>query len=326
MVEVWLPYENTELPIMLPDPIDLRIQSRKLLPERREAESLKKLYTLISELDEVRVFDSLFYTGVEKNFISNLLSRLEYPYEFVSENPNVVIDIPRYDPIFGFKCSVSTYLMTLNKNKVFDIVSESSINETFYTKSFDKLPEELLYIDLILTGGTNIYDIYYSRGGSHWSELVERYKEHWSLKNEFADLIISGVGGSPWDNDLSFILSSLIKIMMYASSSSIGIVIGDGVVSEEDLEKVVSNEILNHPRDVKDIYLMNLKRLSGKYSDKKIYYFGGLPTAFLKEIGVKSLKNVERYIRTIPTKMKRAITVVEDTVHLYPFYLEGKGS
>ena len=324
MVEIWLPYENTELPIMLPDPIDLRIQPRKLLPERREVDSLKKLYTLVNELDEVKLFNSPFYTEVERHFISNLLDRLEVTYSFVYEDPNIVIDIPRYDPILGFKCSISTYLMTLNKDEVFDIIAEEFLDESFSTKYFSKLSEDILYIDLMLSGGTSIYEVYSSRGGIHWNDLVKNYKGYWSLKNDFADVVISSVGGGPWDNDLSYIVFSLIKMISYIPDSSVGIVIGDGVISDTDLEKIISIKEKHYPKDLKDVYLLNLQHILNRYSNKRIYYFGGLPDTFLKSIGIKNLKSIERFIRTIPAKMKRAITVIEDTIHLYPFYL-GEG-
>ena len=321
MVEIWLPYENTELPIMLPDPIDLRIQPRKLFPERRETDSLKKLYTLVNELDEVKLLASPFYTEVERHFIDSLLNRLEITYSFVSEDPNVIIDIPRYDPVLGFKCSISTYLMSLNKDEVFSIVSEEVLEESFSTKYFSELSENILYIDLMLSGGTSIYEIYSSRGGSHWDDLVKKYREYWSLKNDFADVVISSVGGGPWDNDLSFIVFSLIKTISYIPDSSIGIVIGDGVISDTDLEKIISIKEKHYPKDIKDIYLLNLQHVLNRYDNKRIYYFGSLPDIFLKSIDIKNLKSIERFIRTIPTKMKRAITVIEDTIHLYPFYL-----
>lgn len=319
MVEVWLPYESSEIPIMLPDPIDLRIQPRKLFPEKREADALKKLYEILSKIRKIRILKSPLHTDIEFYFISNLLNRLEVNYQIVSEKPNVVIDLPRYDPLIGIKGSVSTYLLTVNEENIFDVLINKSIDNKYINNSMEHLQKNILYIDLMLSGGNNIYEVYYSDDGSHWNDLIQSYVRHWSLKNDFADVVIASIGGGPWDNEVIFIIMSIMKILKHLPDSSIGIVLGDGVISDSDLEKIFIMKKNSPPQDLNDVYLMALQRTLEKYGGKHIYYFGGLPNTFLKYIGVKNLKNIERFIKTLPSKMKRAISVIEDTIHLYPY-------
>ena len=317
MVEIWLPYEETEISLSLPDPIDLRIEPRKLVPERSEAKALEKIYNLLSEMDEVRILDSFFLSEAEKRYIARLLDKLEIEYIFVSEDPNIVMDIPRYDPLFLRKGSVSTFYLESNRDDVL-----KSLIETFpvsYPDDFtNSLPKDLYFIDIIVNGGTELYDVYISEGGSHWKDLWKNYESLWSLKSELAPLIISSVGGWPWDSDISLVASSLIKIHQNMAGDGVSIVVGDGIVKDELFDMVTNLDNINAFSSLPEVYLYHLRKLFTEVN-KRLYFFGGLPSTLLKHLGVKSIKNIEWMLRTIPSRMKRAISLIEDALHLYPY-------
>ncbi len=316
MVEVWLPYEETEISLSLPDPIDLRIEPRKLVPEKSEAKALEKIYNLLSELDEVRVLDSFFITEAEKSFIRRLLDKLEIEHIFVSENPNVVMDVPRYDPIFLSKGSVSTYYLESNRDDVLKSLLET-IPVSYPDNLMDTLPSDVYFIDIIVNGGAEVYDVYISEGGRHWEDLWANYESLWSLKSELAPLIISSVGGWPWDSDISLVASSLMKIHQSMSGDGIAIVVGDGIVRDELFDIVANLDNLNIFSSLPEVYLYHLRKLFTEVN-KRLYFFGGIPSTLLKHLSVKSIKNIEWMLRTIPSRMKRAISLIEDALHLYP--------
>ena len=316
MVEVWLPYEETEISLSLPDPIDLRIEPRKLVPEKSEAKALEKIYNQLSELDEVRVLDSFFLTEAEKSFISRLLGKLEIEHAFVSEDPNVVIDIPRYDPIFLGKGSVSTYYLESNKHDVLKSLLDK-IPVSYPNNIMNNLPNDVYFIDIIVNGGAEVYDVYISEGGSHWEDLWKNYESLWSLKSELAPLIISSVGGWPWDSDISLVASSLMKIHQNMAGDGIAIVVGDGIVRDELFDIVTSIDNINSFSSLTEVYLYHLRKLFTEVN-KRLYFFGGLPSTLLKHLSVKSIKNIEWMLRTIPSRMKRAISLIEDVLHIYP--------
>ena len=316
-----MPYEETEISLSLPDPIDLRIQPRKLVPERSEAKALEKLHSFLSELDEVKILNSFFYSEAEIDFIKRLLNRLEIEYTFVKEDPNVVIDIPRFDPILLSKGAISTYYLEINRDDIL-----SSLLEGFpvkYPKDIlAEVPKDISFIDIIVDGGSEVYDIYMSVDGSHWEILWEDYYNLWGLKSPLASLIICSVGGWPWDSDISLIASSLLKLHNSTPDDGVAILVGDGVVRDEVYNRVMMLDELDAFNHISEVYLYHLRNEFSR-SSKRIYYFGGLPSTFLKYLNVKNLKNIEWMLKTIPLRMKRSISLIEDSLHLYPIYLGG---
>jgi hypothetical protein len=320
MVEVWLPYSDTEISIMLPDPIDLRIQPGKFSPESREAGVLDGLYRVLSELDDVRILRSFFHTDVEVGFISRLLDRLEIDHNLVSSDYNVIVDIPRYDPILGRRCSATLHYLEYYRDDVLERVFKGDVLE--YPSDYGGvLSSDILYIDLLVEAGGRLYDLFHSNGGVHLGGLWDRYLDLWSLNSELSSFIIASVGGGPWDSELALVASAFIKIYDLVDSDGVAIVVGDGVVKDSHIDKLVELDVDAGYKDLESMYLGYLVRQYG--GGKRIYYYGSLPSTFLRRLNLKSIRSIDRMIRTLPSRLKRSISVVEDLLHLYPGELGG---
>jgi hypothetical protein len=318
-VEVWLPYGDTEVSIMLPDPIDLRLQSVKLSPESIEGKVYEELYNHLVKIKDIRILRSSVHGLNEANFISRLLDKLELEYKYVDDDFNIVFDIARYDPIFGFKGSLTSLYCKDSLEKCLEEIN--SVGSLKISSSDVNVPSEVMYVDIVLDDAARLYSVYCSDDGSHWDELWNDYKELWALKSELAPMVIASAGGSPWDDDIVSLSVSLLKLHSILPDEGIGILIGDGVVREDDLDIALSLDSYDK-LDIRIIYLRKLKDIfSGK--SKRIYYFGSLPSTFLRKFNVKTISNLDRFIRTLPSRMKRSITIIENLYFLYPYYLEG---
>lgn len=318
MVEVWLPYRDTELPIMLPDPIDLKIAPKTVVPEAKEFNSLERLHKLLSKIPDVKIAYNPFSLYVERNYIDSVLSKAEIEYEVTDYNEaNVCIDIFRYDPILGFKSSIWTNYLSNNPiESVLKVLNSKNPNPL----DFFKTEDEKIYIDLIIDGGPRVVNIFFSKDASHYSEALKFYKNRWCLKSEVSPLVIASVGGVPWDTSFYLVILSLIKMFEIMVDGGLGILIGDSVLKDIDPTRIVDLNI-ESIKDIGEVYLYYFFNKVDRNRANVVYY-GSIPNTITKMFGLRKIRDVEAYLKSVPRKSQRDILVVEDMTFLYPVRCE----
>lgn len=313
MVEVWLSYKDTELPLMLPDPIDLKISPKTLVPEVREAEAIKKLYKILKEYSEIKICFNPIVDEFERNYIRGILNKTGLPsQESNCGDANIYIDVFRYDPILNFKSSIWIgYLHDKPVDKLIELCDEGDIDPKKYFVDMDKL-----YIDLIVDGGPRLVNIFTSTDGSHYDDALKYYSSKWCLRVDPPPLVISSVGGAPWDSSIYSIVSSIIKLKNILREDSIGVLVGDGVIKTFDPTKLKSfkAEYIEKPYEIYLYYLLEKSTIH-----RAIVYYGSIPGSIIKYFGVKRVRDLESYINSLPMRRKRDILVIEDLTFLYPY-------
>ena len=310
MVEVWLPYRDTEIPIMLPDPINLKIMPKTVYPARVEREALEKIDLIFKKVKEPKIYIPIYADEVERSFIKGVLRRRRVEYVEVDdpESSDAIIDIFRYDPILGYRSSI--WASELHDDPVNKLRK--------YIAKRDKKPSGIhrdkLYIDLILDGGARIYDVFVSRDGSHFEDARRTYDGGWCLKTEFSPLVIASMGGIPWDSSLTLYLTSLTKLYLLGRPE-VGIISISGVTLK-DLDPSIFKELdIDSAEDVSQLYMAySLSMLR----NLNIVHYGSIPKSILSIFGFSKTSNPERYLSRIPMAKKRDILVIEDLYLLNP--------
>ncbi|GEM_PF-1154830 len=310
MVEVWLPYRDTEIPIMLPDPINLKIMPKTIYPSRIEKYALEKLDLILSRFKEPKIYIPIYADNVERDFIRGVLTRRGIRYIEVDEpgKADIAIDIFRFDPLIGFRSSIwvdELHDDPLGKLKGYMVKEEKIPN---------RITGDKLYIDLLLDGGARIYDIYASRDGSHYKDILNVYSSGWCLRSEPSPLIIASMGGFPWDRSLILYLASLSKIPIIADPE-VGVLTVAGV-NLHNLDPTILKDLsIDKAENVDQLYLAysieSLRNIN-------IIHYGSIPKTILSLIGFSKTNNPERFLARIPMSKKRDILVIEDLYLLYP--------
>jgi len=299
-MDVWLPYSDVEIPIMLPDPIDLRLVSRRFSSIEREKIVIKKLNELLSGLDSLRICDSPLLLPSERVVIGDKLKMLGLDYEYSPSDFNVVINLVRNDPLFGITCSYMHEVACLD-----GLSDPAAIKEACKNKGGS---ENVLYLDVFVDGLGRLQEVY--SGGHEFGSLVEAYEKYWGMVSEVTPLMIGSLGGYPWDRDLHSIVVALSKALDLVRDNIV-ILVGDGELSDEDIDY-----LLGVKRGVfLTLYLDLIKRRSEEISGR-IYYFGSLPQRVCKEFGLRYIRDINKFIKTVPVKVKRETTVIEDILHV----------
>jgi len=309
MVEVWLPYGDTEVPIMLPDPINLKIMPKTIYPSSKEQDSLGKFRTMVVKRTPLKVFLSPLADEAERGYIVGVLRRLAVDFEVVEnfDESNIVVDIFRYDPILGFRSSLWV------SNLIDDPLS--FLRDAMYRELIPKIEvDEKLYVDLILDGGARLYDVLASRDGSHLREAREIYTRGWCLKTETAPLIISSLGGLPWDSSLYLFMIGLSKLDVLEVGDSTIIVISRTRV--KDLDPTIFKDLtVDNAEDPFQLYIAYCRDKLAGYS---IIHYGSIPRSIASLLNLSKTLSAEKYLSRIPITKKRDVLVIEDLYLLYP--------
>lgn len=303
-MEVWLPYSDVEIPISLPDPIDLRLVSRKFSSIEREKQMLKRLNEVLSGMEPLKICDSPLMLPSEKSIIGEKLRVLGFEYEFVGDDYNLVLNLVRHDPIFGITCSYIHSL--LSAGGLEDLNSLKSV----CVERDSVASDDVTYIDLLVDGLGRIQEIFVGRDWD-FQRIREIYVRYWGGYEEATSLVIAGLGGHPWDKDLSSIIIGVTKAMDLVSDNIV-ILVGDGELGDDDIDFMIGVR--------EDNFLsLYLNKLRGKIGSLKgrLYYFGSLPQKVCGEFGLRYIKDINKFIKTVPVKIKRETAVIEDILHLY---------
>ena len=298
-MDVWLPYSDVEIPLSLPDPIDLRIVSRRFTSIERERQMIRRLNDLLSPLGDIRILDSTLLLPSERSLLVDKLRILGLEYEFVERDFNVVVNVVRHDPIYGVTCSY------IHRGAI-DSLGEVDIDAVCSGSG----EPDILYIDLLVDGLGRIQEVF-AGDSLDYGLLKDIYLRYWGGYSEPTSLVIAGLGGHPWDKDLYSIVISFAKAADLVSDNIV-VLVGDGELSDDDVDILIG--VKEIPWFKKYIELARSKLMDVR---GRIYYFGSLPPKVCREFGLRYIKDVNRFIKALPVKVKRETTVIEDVLHVY---------
>lgn len=304
-----MPYGDTEMPILLPDPINLKIMPKTIYPMRRELDAFDKFRSIVVDSAPLKIFLSPLADETEKGYILGILRRLEVDYEIVGdyEASDIVIDIFRYDPILGFRSSI--WIEGIARDPI-----------TFLrTALYKELSPGIevggkLYIDLILDGGARLFDVLSSDDGSHFNEARKIYTNGWCLKTDTAPLIITSLGGMPWDSSLYLLMIGLSKLASLGVRDSTILVISR--IRLRDLDPTAFKDL--SIENARDIYQLYIAYCRDKLAGFNIVHYGALPRTIASQLNIIKTLNVEKYLARIPLAMKRDVLVIEDLYLFHP--------
>lgn len=299
-MDVWLPYSDVEIPIMLPDPIDLRLVSRRFSSIERERSVIKKLNDLLSGMDSLRICDSPLLLPSERVIIGDKMKILGLDYEFSRSDFNVVINLVRNDPVFGITCSYMHEMACLDGLGDPEAIKEACKNRG--------RSENVLYLDLLVDGLGRLQEVFTS--DLEFASVVEAYEKYWGGVSETTSFMIGSLGGYPWDRDLHSIVVGFSKALDLVRDNIV-ILVGDGELSDEDIDY-----LLGIKRDVFLTLYLDLIRRRLEHISGRIYYYGSLPKKVCREFGFRYIKDINKFIKTVPIKVMRESTIIEDILHV----------
>ncbi len=299
-MDVWIPYSDVEIPISLPDPIDLRIISRRFSSVDREKRMLRRLNELLVGLDYIKICDSSLMLPSERIVIEDKLKTLGIDFEFSASDYNVVFNVVRSDPLFGITCS-----------RMHRIVCEKGFGNVDIIKSAcwggGSDDVDILYLDLLVDGLGRVQEVY---SGGSVEGIKDTYFKYWGGVDHYTPLIIAGLGGYPWDNDMRSIVISIAKSLDLVRDNIV-LLVGDGKLGDHDIDYLlgVGDDLVTNL--YRDLIMRRLPNISGR-----IYYYGSLPQRVCREFGLRYVRDVDKFVKTIPVKVKRETTVIEDVLHV----------
>jgi len=299
-MDVWIPYSDVEIPISLPDPIDLRIISRRFSSIDREKRMLRRLNELLVGLDYIKVCDSPLMLPSERIVIKDKLKTLGIDFEFSASEYNVVFNVVRSDPLFGITCSRMHRVVCEKGFENVDVI-RSACGEGGFDDG------DVFYLDLLVDGLGRLQEVY---SEASVEGIKDTYFKYWGGVDYYTSLIIAGLGGYPWDNDMRSIVISIAKSLDLVRDNIV-LLVGDGKLGDHDIDYLlgVGDDLVTNL--YRDLIMRRLPNISGR-----IYYYGSLPQRVCGEFGLRYVRDVDKFVKTIPVKVKRETTVIEDVLHV----------
>lgn len=310
LVEVWLPFGDTEYPVLLPDPIDLRLSSRKTPSPEERIMIMKNIKEALQEFDEPVIHIDNTLSGHERRVIRDMLKKTDVKFKESDENYNILVSITRQSPILGWRgTSPSIYI-----KKNFDDILKTGMLPTI-DQIAEIFPDDILGISIIMSDGEIPFSVYWGFGGQHWISSVEDYIKRWEINVDLSPITIASLGGYPYDSRISNMLEAILKLSPYKGIEQL-IILGDlSLEFEYDITKIPSlnrENISNYQELVLYKFIEDVKK-----NKPNIYVVGGMPKTVAKLIKLKTAKTVETVLNKIPARKKRIISVIEDLTNIY---------
>jgi len=318
-VEIWLPYDDTECPVDLPDPIDLRISPR-IHPSRGSRNTvIQKITNFLSEIHEPVICIDPTLTREEKKVIKSALNETGIEYKENSENYNTVVSIIRQDPLLSYRGSVTAHYLNVEWNTIKEVILSANNVKTEVEKLVDRavkvFPNDIYTIDFIFSGDSPI-DVECGLGVKAWLRGIEKYKEKWDMKVGISPLTIGSVGGYPYDANIINILISFIKVFwIYGNEIEYLLMIGDASrdlsIDPTKIARIKKEDVSTYA----DLIIYLFKNLASDFPFTH-YLLSGYPKSLLKYLGLKVISDLNSVIKRIPSRKKRMVTVIEDVLNV----------
>jgi hypothetical protein len=319
MVEVWVPYDETEYPILLPDPIDLRLASRVIIPDEEEEKIIEELKEKLSEFTSPKIYIDNYLDDSERRVLRDYIKKDDIS---IIDNPieaDIVIGITRQDPIFGYTGSSSAYYyheIYRDPNWLSKSLNGLSPESEILEEIKSSYPDDKFGISFIMDGQGRAYKVFMGYGSSHWMDSINEYRSYWEIKVDLSPIVIASLGGYPYDTGVKGFLKGLLKLIPKVDEKAMVFIIGDGSrVMEYDLTRL-SGLKPGDLNDIDDLLFLKAKNLVAAF-EGRIILQTSLSATVCRLIGIKSINNVEKVLSRIPARRKRIITVIEDLINIY---------
>lgn len=317
MVEIWLPYGETEYSMELPDPIDLRL-SPKIHPSKTSKDQvISKINNFLNDIESPNIYIDETLSQHEKKVLKDLIKIPNVNYVNSVDKCNVILSLVRQESFLGFRGTITSYYLIKNWSQLREaFLSEQLTIDEVIDKAINNFPNKLYTIDVILSGDSPI-DVECGVGTSGWYNIINRYKRLWQIKVGFSPIVIASLGGYPSDSNIINILLSIIKIGELSSGEIEALfIIGDGskelTIDPTKTVKIRSHDVLSYH----DLILYTFKYKIKEYKFAH-YVLSSYPKSIAKYIGLKIVDDLNEIIRKMPARKKRMITVIEDVLNLY---------
>ncbi|MFQ5951747.1 MAG: hypothetical protein ACE5KH_06665, partial [Candidatus Geothermarchaeales archaeon] len=248
MVEVWLPFGDTELPVMIPEPTTLREIVPPPVDHEREEPFEQKLDDLASEVGD-RTLNVVFdheSNRSQRDICLEFLSRAALKIVEVDEpeptavlkgDPNsgftfridrfpvepltVLAGVCQPSSVLGWSGYPSAILRFLPSESSLEIFSwivhqQTTFGETGQTLS--ALKEALsacdpLSVSFVLSPQSEVADFRLGFGSEPWADSVATYARLWTTEEPLEGLVLASSGGRPWDDSFLGSLRGLFNLV-----------------------------------------------------------------------------------------------------------------
>jgi hypothetical protein len=191
------------------------------------------------------------------------------------------------------------------------ISSEDIIND-----AISRFPPDKFGVTLVMDGAGRINKFFSGYGPDHWETSITQYKNDWEIKVDLSPIVISSLGGYPYDTGLKSFLKAFLKLIPKVDDDSILFFVGDGSL-EMDYDPTRLLTLRKEDMDsLDDLIYLKAKSIIESFRGKIILQTG-LSSTICKIIGIKAVNNVEKTLGRIPSRRKRMITVIEDLTNIY---------
>ena len=310
MVEVWLSYGRAEMPVELPDPIDLRISPRVAIPRGEREKLVGEIRRALSSVEEPIVWIDDTLSPSEREVVRSLLksSGVEFcedPYSF-----NVFVSITRQGSLIGWRGTAPYFYIKENFERIRAVVAEGVEVEPSIDEIARAFPSDLMGISLVMAEGDALAGVFWGTGPRHWISSVTAYRERWRVGISISPLTIASLGGYPFDTSVVNALDAVGKLLRLGGIDVL-VVVGPSESEERRLPR--------GPEDITgyhDLVFYKFSRLVRSFRGS-IFFVGRVPEGFAEAFGIERAADVEEVLGRLSARRKRMISVIEDLVNAY---------
>ncbi len=345
MVEVWLPFGETKIPILLPEPVRVNeIKGRSVVEETSEAilEKISRLKKGEEELEvifnpdatptEKLVFEKIFRScniawsekkivGEEETYFKRTSDGVELEFcEDMAAKDLVFAGVFRPSIVFGFSGCLTSFLSHLRRNSYTTLLKKSVEGGLEYGKesgfhsTLSEIADEYSFkcMSVVLDASGRVARVFAEEGSEPWRRSRDLYLEIWGTGEDLNKTIIASSGGVPWDTHFIASLSGLYNVVFRAEKRSRVIYLSE---AEEGLEVDLTLlwMALRKRRfvDVSTACIYKLRRLL-REKEVRSTFVSTVPKVYTEGLGVKRAERVDDLVSAIPSRFRREISLVEN--------------
>ncbi|NIM45404.1 MAG: hypothetical protein GTN80_06220 [Nitrososphaeria archaeon] len=350
MVEVWLPYGDTEVPILIPEPVDIEeIKGRTLLDIKIE-EMIKDQFTQLDLTPEqgqkLRMVIEPEATAKQKELLEKIFFTAEVSWEEVrfgqesnkesfkkpikdahlpltldhdpcSENL-VFVGIFRPSLVFGFTGFLTSLYKLLARKSRMEILKESIELETGYGKEnelhkdFAKVVDEnkLRCLSLVVDSTDRVVGVFSGRDSRPWRLSKELYMDLWESDARLKASVIASSGGMIWDNHFIDSLRGLYNVVLNGEDKQRIIYLTDSSAGLE-ADSTLFWSALKRGR-YRSVSTASIVKIRNLLREKRprITLLSSIPHALTNALRIRRIGSSDRALSAIPARERREVSLV----------------
>lgn len=341
MVEVWLPFGDTELPVMIPEPTTLREIVPPPVDDEREEPLEQKLDDLASEVGE-RTLNLVFdyeSNRSQRDLCLDFLSRgalkaveIDQPESravsegdaesgftfhidrFPLEPSTVLAGVCQPSSVLGwsgYPAAIIRFLPLGSNLEVFSWIvrQETTFGERGQTLSaFNEALSayDPLSVSFVLSPDGKVADFRFGFGSEPWADSVATYERLWTTEEPLEGLVLASSGGRPWDDSFLGSLKGLFNLVASGVERIIYVAEARGGL-EVDLTKFWKAVSERRPLD---IHTASAIKLMGILKGRRPMLVSAIPEFIAKKTGLRSRADVDKAVASVRRSERTTITLV----------------